>query len=189
MAAWCTADTVGAAAIAAKLLKRLTQNTAHTAHVNTRNTHRECCFVATLAADGCLLFWDTRVEKLSKRSAAGGRRGDDSEAAWKPMHAVHLLNAQGAFFPAVCVPVCAGGGAATNPKWRAASWQLRSLWIAFPPAHWRPVHRTAACPSPPCSSMPPRRRSVAPPAPLLVTHATRGSLTRRHRFCRQPPVL
>lgn len=58
------------------------------------HTHvkRECCFCATLSADGRVMLWDARVEKLLKR---GGRRADEGEAAWKPMHVVHLLNMQG----------------------------------------------------------------------------------------------
>jgi hypothetical protein len=38
------------------------------------------------------MLWDARVEKLLKR---GGRRVDEAEVAWKPMHVVHLLNIHG----------------------------------------------------------------------------------------------
>jgi len=40
------------------------------------------------------MFWDAQVEKLLKR---GGRRVDEAEVAWRPVHVVHLLNLQGAF--------------------------------------------------------------------------------------------
>ncbi|KAF8061413.1 bifunctional 3-dehydroquinate dehydratase/shikimate dehydrogenase [Scenedesmus sp. PABB004] len=57
---------------------------------------RECCFFASIAADGKVLFWDARVDKLIKR---GTKRADDAtavaELVWRPMHAVHLLSAAG----------------------------------------------------------------------------------------------
>ncbi|GBF96614.1 hypothetical protein Rsub_09360 [Raphidocelis subcapitata] len=56
---------------------------------------RECAFLATLAPDGGLLFWDARADRLRGR---GARRGDDADAPWRPVHAVHLLNAQGVDF-------------------------------------------------------------------------------------------
>jgi hypothetical protein len=38
------------------------------------------------------MLWDVRVEKLLKR---GGRRVDEADVVWRPMHVVHLLSLQG----------------------------------------------------------------------------------------------
>jgi hypothetical protein len=51
-----------------------------------------CCVLATTAADGRVLFWDSRVERLLRK----GRRAEDAtEVAWKPSHSMHLLSSQG----------------------------------------------------------------------------------------------
>ncbi|WIA14707.1 hypothetical protein OEZ85_003200 [Tetradesmus obliquus] len=56
------------------------------------NVPRECCFFASIAPDGKVLFWDVRVDKLLKK---GNKRMDDAELVWKPMHSVHLLSVAG----------------------------------------------------------------------------------------------
>ncbi|KAF6260876.1 WD40-repeat-containing domain protein [Scenedesmus sp. NREL 46B-D3] len=53
---------------------------------------RDCCFFASIAPDGKVLFWDVRVDKLLKK---GSKRVDDAELVWKPMHSVHLLSVAG----------------------------------------------------------------------------------------------
>eukprot|EP00775_Hariotina_reticulata_P012026 gene12026-12171_t len=53
------------------------------------NVPRECCFFTSIAADGKVMFWDVRIDKLLKR---GNKRMDDTELVWKPMHVVHLLS-------------------------------------------------------------------------------------------------
>ncbi|GIL86238.1 hypothetical protein Vretimale_13768 [Volvox reticuliferus] len=50
---------------------------------------KECNFFATIAADGKVLFWDVRVEKLLKK----GKKADDLlDLVWKPIHSVHLIS-------------------------------------------------------------------------------------------------
>ncbi|KAI8468458.1 MAG: inner dynein arm I1 intermediate chain [Monoraphidium minutum] len=56
---------------------------------------RECCFCATLGPDGRVMLWDCRADQQAKR---GGRRPEGGEAAWRPMHVVHLLNMHGVDF-------------------------------------------------------------------------------------------
>lgn len=53
---------------------------------------RDCCFFATTAADGKIMFWDVRIEKLMKK---GSRKVEDFELLWRPIHSVHLLSLQG----------------------------------------------------------------------------------------------
>jgi hypothetical protein len=53
---------------------------------------RGCCFIATCAGDGKVLFWDVRVDKLVKK---GTKRVDTDDLVWRPMHVVHLLSSQG----------------------------------------------------------------------------------------------
>lgn len=52
---------------------------------------RECSFFATTAADGKVMFWDMRLEKLLKK----GRKVDDLDLVWKPTHCVPLISVQG----------------------------------------------------------------------------------------------
>jgi hypothetical protein len=59
---------------------------------------RACCFLATCAGDGKVLFWDVRVDKLVKK---GTKRVDAEDLVWRPMHVVHLLSSQGE--SSVCV--------------------------------------------------------------------------------------
>ncbi|PNW72384.1 hypothetical protein CHLRE_16g674515v5 [Chlamydomonas reinhardtii] len=50
---------------------------------------KECNFFATIAADGKVLFWDVRVEKLLKK----GKKADELlDLVWKPIHSVHLIS-------------------------------------------------------------------------------------------------
>lgn len=50
---------------------------------------KECNFFATIAADGRVLFWDARVERLLKK----GKKADEVlDLVWKPIHAVHLIS-------------------------------------------------------------------------------------------------
>ncbi|KXZ55747.1 hypothetical protein GPECTOR_2g1297 [Gonium pectorale] len=50
---------------------------------------KECNFFATIAADGRVLFWDVRVEKLLKK----GKKTDELlDLVWKPIHSVHLIS-------------------------------------------------------------------------------------------------
>jgi hypothetical protein len=37
------------------------------------------------------MFWDVRLDKLLKK----GKRVDETEVVWKPMHVVHLLSVAG----------------------------------------------------------------------------------------------
>ena len=62
----------------------------------------ECAVFATLAPDGRLLLWDARPGRGATRGGGfgggtGRRDGDGGKAAsWRPVHAVPLLNVQGA---------------------------------------------------------------------------------------------
>lgn len=50
---------------------------------------KECNFFATIAADGKVMFWDVRVERLLKK----GKKADDVlDLVWKPIHSVHLIS-------------------------------------------------------------------------------------------------
>jgi hypothetical protein len=94
------------------------------------------------------MFWDVRVEKLAKR--AGGRRVDEADVVWRPMHVVHLLNLQG--------EVGGGGGLCLGCGW-AAPGRLGTL---SPRVHCALASR----PWPPLPSTLPAPRALWPAMPL-----------------------
>jgi len=54
---------------------------------------KECNYFATTAADGCVMFWDIRIERSRKR----GQRESD-EIVWSPLYTVPLLDQNGRDF-------------------------------------------------------------------------------------------
>jgi hypothetical protein len=51
-----------------------------------------CWVLATTAADGRVLFWDSRLERLLRK----GRKAEDAATVvWRPSHSMHLLSGQG----------------------------------------------------------------------------------------------